>query len=215
MKKEQSNDRLLCAGLNDAAKQIHEDAKRKGFWDSERETETLLMLCMSKLSEALEADRKNRHANVKCFESVDNRWERPSHDVFSFEANIKDTFEDKLADTVIRILDLCGARGIDIEKHINLKLEYNRLRERMHGKAYKVQNMETFRFGKYKGLTYEEVRKKSPSYFTWLWFNIKEKLDKPLYDYIETNLKELKKEADNEHAVFMYHYCNGEVAPEY
>lgn len=40
--------------------------------------------------------------------------------------------------------------------------------------------MEVFRFGKYKGLTYDEARKKSPSYFTWLWFNIKEKLDKPL-----------------------------------
>jgi len=139
MKNLQSNNNekgLLCAGLNDAAKQIHEDNKRKGFWDSERETGTLLMLCVSELSEALEADRKNRHANVKCFESVDSRWERPSHDAFSFEANIKDTFEDELADTVIRILDLCGARGIDIEKHINLKLKYNRLRERMHGKAY-------------------------------------------------------------------------------
>lgn len=75
--------------------------------------------------------------------------------------------------------------------------------------------METFRFGKYKGLSYEEARKKSPSYFIWLWFNIKEKLDKPLYDYIETNLKDLKKEADTEHANFMYYYCNGEVAPEY
>ena len=75
--------------------------------------------------------------------------------------------------------------------------------------------METFKFGKYKGLTYEEARKKSPSYFTWLWFNIKDKLDKPLYDYIETNLKELKKEANAEHAAFMYDYCNGEVATEY
>lgn len=53
-----------------------------------------------------------------------------------FETYIKDTFEDELADTVIRILDLCGARGIDIERHINLKLKYNRSRERMHGKAY-------------------------------------------------------------------------------
>ena len=134
MKKEQSNDRL-CAGLNDAAKQIHEDNKRKGFWDSERETGTLLMLCVSELSEALEADRKHRFANIKLYEAVD-QTERSSHDVFSFESTIKDTFEDELADTVIRILDLCGARGIDIEKHINLKLQYNRSRERMHGKAY-------------------------------------------------------------------------------
>ena len=75
--------------------------------------------------------------------------------------------------------------------------------------------MWTLRFGKYKGLTYEEARKKSPSYFTWLWFNIKGKLDKPLYDHIETNIKELKKEANAEHSVFMYNCCDGEVAPEY
>lgn len=54
----------------------------------------------------------------------------------AFEDHVKDTFEDELADTVIRILDLCGARGINLEKHINLKLKYNRTRERMHGKNY-------------------------------------------------------------------------------
>jgi NTP pyrophosphatase (non-canonical NTP hydrolase) len=137
MKNEQSNtnekgmayDRLLCTGLNDAAKQIHEDAKRKGFWDSERETGTLLMLCVSELSEALEADRKGRVANLDKFDKGIAHGD-------IFETYIKDTFEDELADTVIRILDLCGARGIDLERHINLKLKYNRSRERMHGKAY-------------------------------------------------------------------------------
>ncbi len=134
--------KMLCTGLNDAAKEIHEDAKRKGFWDSERETGTLLMLCVSELSEALEADRKGKNANLKdfykdveCYEAYKN-----THNVIEpdrlFEMHIKDTFEDELADTVIRILDLCGAKGIDLEKHINLKLIYNRSRERMHGKSY-------------------------------------------------------------------------------
>ena len=75
--------------------------------------------------------------------------------------------------------------------------------------------MKTFKFGKYKGRTFEYARNESPSYFTWLWFNIKEKLDKSLYDYIELNLKELKNEANAEHAAFMYHYCDGEVSVEY
>lgn len=75
--------------------------------------------------------------------------------------------------------------------------------------------METFKFGKHKGLTYEEVRKKSPSYFTWLWFNIKEKLDKPLYNYIDINLKQLNKEANQEHSDFLRDYCDGECAVEY
>lgn len=149
MKNEQSNtnekgvayDRLLCTGLNDAAKQIHEDAKRKGFWDSERETGTLLMLCVSELAEALEADRKDRYADLQAYEECEKaddilEGDREAYMVSSFQSLIKDTFEDELADTVIRILDLCGARWIDIEKHINLKLKYNRSRERMHGKAY-------------------------------------------------------------------------------
>lgn len=139
--------KMLCTGLNSASVEIHQDAKRKGFWDSERETGTLLMLCVSELSEALEADRKGRKNMLKTFER-DMEFARLNHDNFTpddinydwivnrFETTIKDTFEDELADTVIRILDLCGARGIDLEKHINLKLKYNRSRERMHGKAY-------------------------------------------------------------------------------
>jgi NTP pyrophosphatase (non-canonical NTP hydrolase) len=134
-------DAMLCTGLNDAAKSIHADAKRKGFWDSERETGTLLMLCVSELSEALEADRKGRYADLQAYnecEKADDILEsdKEVYELSSFQSLIKDTFEDELADTVIRILDLCGARGIDLERHINLKLKYNRSRERMHGKAY-------------------------------------------------------------------------------
>src|SRR5690554_6340082 len=114
MKSEQSNtnekgmayDRLLCTGLNDAAKQIHEDAKRKGFWDSERETGTLLMLCVSELSEALEADRKDRFAKIDrfdkklktsrvIFENKDIDGLTPGRSwIAIFEECIKDTFED-------------------------------------------------------------------------------------------------------------------------
>jgi NTP pyrophosphatase (non-canonical NTP hydrolase) len=49
---------------------------------------------------------------------------------------VKDTFEDEIADTVIRLLDLSEGLGIDIEKHIRLKLEYNKTRPHKHGKKY-------------------------------------------------------------------------------
>lgn len=123
------NDGVLINGLNKAAHQIHAIAQDKGFWDNERETGTLLMLCVSELSEALEADRKGRVANLDKFDQGIAYGD-------IFETYVKDTFEDELADTVIRILDLCGARGIDIERHIELKLKYNATRERMHGKNY-------------------------------------------------------------------------------
>ena len=119
--------------LNKLRDEVHENAKNKGFWDKERETGTLLMLCVSELAEAMEADRKDRYADLELIEKdkedfIDFKW--------SFENSIKDTFEDELADTIIRILDLCGAKGIDIEKHIELKMKYNATRERMHGKKY-------------------------------------------------------------------------------
>jgi NTP pyrophosphatase (non-canonical NTP hydrolase) len=49
---------------------------------------------------------------------------------------IKDTVEDELADVIIRTLDLCGYLGIDIEKHVELKMRYNESREYKHGKNY-------------------------------------------------------------------------------
>lgn len=133
--------------LNQLRDEIHENAKNKGFWDSPRETGTLLMLCVSELAEAMEADRKGRENMLKVFDR-DMGFARLDYEDFDpdnsnyawiinrFETTIKDTFEDELADTIIRILDLCGAKGIDIEKHIELKMKYNATREMMHGKKY-------------------------------------------------------------------------------
>ncbi len=50
--------------LNELAKQFHERAKAKGFWDEPKETGTLLMLMVSELSEALEADRKPKNEDL-------------------------------------------------------------------------------------------------------------------------------------------------------
>lgn len=53
-----------------------------------------------------------------------------------FESHIKDTVEDELSDAIIRILDLCGWLNIDIQRHVDLKMQYNAGREKMHGKKY-------------------------------------------------------------------------------
>lgn len=41
----------------------------------------------------------------------------------------------ELADVVIRVFNLAEAEGIDLSEAINLKMAYNRTRERMHGKT--------------------------------------------------------------------------------
>jgi len=121
--------------LNEFAQELHAKAQAKGFWDEKREIGTLLMLVVSELSEALEADRKNKHANMSAF-----NYREDDKEEFHFESDfqdlIKDTFEDEIADTFIRLFDLVGHLEIDIERHIQLKMQYNQTREYKHGKKY-------------------------------------------------------------------------------
>jgi len=43
---------------------------------------------------------------------------------------------EELADVAIRLADLCGGIGIDLESEIEQKMEKNRKREYKHGKAF-------------------------------------------------------------------------------
>lgn len=123
--------------INEIAKEIHDINISKGFWDKENwNFGEKIALIHSELSETLEAHRDDRRANVPCFEAMEDRWERSPGDAFSFKSNIKNTVEDELADVCIRVFDLCTKMNIDLEKHIRLKVDYNKLRPRLHGKQY-------------------------------------------------------------------------------
>ena len=139
----------IVTGLNESAELIHKGNISRGFYDGSfdkdgfpiKNTGELLMLVVSELGEALEADRKNKQANLDLFEdkiNVLNYQDISQKDAFieSFKTHIKDTFQDEIADSVIRLLDMCGYLGIDIDRHINLKLTYNSTRPYKHGKNY-------------------------------------------------------------------------------
>lgn len=99
----------MSKSINQLCQEAFETAKSKGWHDEPRETGTLLALIHSEVSEALEADRKGD----------------------------QEGFEEELADVVIRILDLCGSRNIDLEDAILTKMERNKGRSYKHGnKAY-------------------------------------------------------------------------------
>lgn len=120
------------ARLNDLAQVIHQNAKDKGFFEKEKNIGEMLCLIHSEVSEALEADRKNNYCQKKSIDYMNQCEWSLSH----FRDNIKNTFEDELADVIIRVLDLCAYKGIDIEKHILMKMRYNLKREKYHGKKY-------------------------------------------------------------------------------
>lgn len=134
-----AQNQLLCEGLNSSAQIIFQNNKAKGFWDKERNVGELLMLITSELGEAMEAHRKGKFAKLERLEfklSQNSELAYEKHFSAKFEMHVKDTFEDEIADAVIRLLDLSAGLGIDLEKHINAKVNFNKTRERLHGKLY-------------------------------------------------------------------------------
>jgi NTP pyrophosphatase (non-canonical NTP hydrolase) len=104
------------------------------------------MLIVSELSEALEALRKDHYAKPLSVVSLAHDLELANTDEEfelnipewkeKFEQHIKSSFEDEIADVAIRLFDLCGGMGIDLQKHIELKMKYNSMRGYKHGKAF-------------------------------------------------------------------------------
>ena len=127
---------MTQTNINEISKEQHQLAKAKGFYDNPRELGTLLMLIVSELSEALEADRCGRFADMSSFESFLDDDTSDLQKIEAFKMYVKDTLEDEIADTFIRLFDLCGYMGIDIDKHIKHKMWYNSTRPQFHGKAY-------------------------------------------------------------------------------
>lgn len=92
--------------LKTFTKLCHRIAKEKGFWDKRRNVGEMLMLIVTELAEGMEAYRHEDGEN----------------------------FKEEIADTFIRLFDLCGGFNIDIEKEILRKMKQNRKRPYMHGK---------------------------------------------------------------------------------
>jgi NTP pyrophosphatase (non-canonical NTP hydrolase) len=127
-------------------KKAHEMAKEKGFWETERNVSELLMLIVSELAEALEALRKDHYADNGVVKDLLQDLELNKTDEefvikalefkVKFDEGVKSSFEDEIADVAIRLFDLCGGLGIDLQKHIELKMMYNSMRGYKHGKKF-------------------------------------------------------------------------------
>ncbi len=127
----------------------HEIAKQKGWWVDKEEDpknmtpEAILAQLMMVTGEIAEASEQVRLGNNPMWLQLcpglklTPVMSDPNEiDYFSKHVNKDDKPEGaliELADAVLRILDLCGFMGWDLEKAMTIKSAYNETREFKHG----------------------------------------------------------------------------------
>lgn len=101
--------------------EIYENAVEKGWWDGVSPEEKVklipekILLVHAELSEAVEEFRNG------------------TIDTYIGAGGKPEGLWVEMADAVIRILDLAGAFGVDLEHVIEVKHEYNKTRSHRHG----------------------------------------------------------------------------------
>ncbi len=92
--------------LNSLAQEVARWREEKGFVTNWEGMLAKLMLVVTEVAEAAEAVREEN----------------------------REGFAEEVADTFIRLLDICGSIGLDIEGEIRRKMEVNKGRPYRHGK---------------------------------------------------------------------------------
>lgn len=104
--------------LNKLRDDAYDCACKHGFHDTEQTDEHYLMLVISEIGEAINADRKNHKLySKKILEKLPKvDYTKESKELYTmvFDVSIKDTFEDEMSDIVIRLLDLAGLRKVNL-----------------------------------------------------------------------------------------------------
>lgn len=107
---------VFIDSYNALAQEHHLNMVAKGFWDKERNVSESLMLIVTEIAEACEADR---HGNP------------PDDKIPTFNG-----MEAELADAILRIMDLGQGLGLRVADALVVKLQFNKGRAMRHGKAY-------------------------------------------------------------------------------
>ena len=122
--------------LNDWAKEIHDNAVAHGWWDEERSFGEVVALCHSELSEALEEYRNDRPLAYVFQDRGDISSDavRMVTDPALWQGKRKpEGIAVEMIDCLIRILDWCGKKDVNVDGLLTMKHEYNKTRPYRHG----------------------------------------------------------------------------------
>ena len=87
------------------AEDAFKNADKHGFYTERTEIETELMLIITEMSEAVQADRHNRHGSIEDYDSeIQMGRDIPT----AYKNSLEGTVESEFADIAIRILSLLG-----------------------------------------------------------------------------------------------------------
>lgn len=119
--------------FNKLKQEIHQNAIDKGFWSQDLSDEHCLMLVITEVAEMVEADRKGMRVSKEAI----NIAKKQGFNSMFYKSIYSGTVEDELADIVIRLLDLAGARDIEVKDLIKRhKEELEGAKERMPPLTY-------------------------------------------------------------------------------
>lgn len=113
----------------------YQNAVNHGFHEQNYRDYHYMMLIVTEISEAVNADRKGKYANRTMFEkNFDTPQTNPeSHWRFCYEVFIKDTVEDEFADAAIRIFDYVGLKDSHINDSLFTEEAYSELCKSLEG----------------------------------------------------------------------------------
>jgi NTP pyrophosphatase (non-canonical NTP hydrolase) len=108
--------------LNELRDRAYKTACEHGFHEEELSDKHCLMLVITELSEAIEADRKGKKIDIKQFECGISYPKNDFKQVYEY--CIKGSVEEELADAAIRLLDLAGLRNIEVQRIETMEAAY-------------------------------------------------------------------------------------------
>ena len=140
--------------LKELANKIHANSVNKGFWENNPSNEHFLCLVVSELMEAVEADRKQKYADVESFKKDMDTF-TPEDSPYTFEhlfnIYIKDSISDEIADAYIRLLDLVGSRNIEL----NFKYKYPKFKGTFTENIFRIiTSMTNYNWGTSERINY-------------------------------------------------------------